>query len=482
MKYAPHDYQQYLTDKIIENKRIALFVDMGLGKTVSTLTAINELMYNMFEIKHVLIVAPKRVAEVTWIDEISKWEHLNHLTSSKILGTLNDRIKAINKTADVYTIGRDNITWFLDYINTNKIKWKWDMLVIDESSSFKCPTSERFRTLKEICIGNSKRKQKPIKRIVELTGTPAPNGYENLWSQIYLLDGGCRLESCITNFRLKYEDEHVTTSGARYYTMLAESIPLIDDQIKDIAISLKWQGNIQMPDMIDKVIKIKLSDDEKKVVKQLQHDSIVQLQDNETNSLDTIIAKNAISLSGKMLQLANGAVYTDDDKYIVIHNKKLEALQDIVESTESNVMVFYNFKHDLQRLMEYFKEYKPKELKSTKSIEDWNNGKTRLVFAHPASMGHGLNLQMGGSVIVWFSLTYDLELYQQANARLYRQGQHDSVVIHHLVAENTFDEKVYNILNHKGATQNNLMLTLQQFVNENCEVAECLNSPLGVAN
>lgn len=466
MDYKPHGYQQYMIDKIIEQPRLGLFVDMGLGKTSATLTAIEKLIYEYFEISKVLVIAPLHVADATWEDEILKWNHLKHLRISKILGSEKKRIKALQSNADIYTINRDNVKWLIDYCLKIR-KWPFDCLIIDESSSFKNHKAVRFERLKFMC-DLKKGDELAISRVILLSGTPSPNGYQDLWAQIYLLDQGKSLGKNITAFRDRFAIVKPGVNGQRYYVLRPEAEEDIQNAIKHLAVGLKWQGNIKMPERIDNFITINLDPEELKMVKKLENDRIIRIIEEgkaEGHRVNTIVAKNALSLSGKMLQLANGASYIEEEdngKYVVVHDKKLDALEEIIEENEGrNIMVFYNFKHDYDRLMKRFSKLKPRTLKDNQDIRDWNAGKIRLLLAHPASMAHGLNLQYGGSIIVWFTMTWNLEQYQQANARLFRQGQKDTVVIHHLIAKGTYDEDTKQSLVRKSLSQDDLMESIK---------------------
>lgn len=417
---------------------------MGLGKTVSTLTAINDLMYNRFEIKKVLVIAPLKVADITWEEELLKWDHLNHLRLSKVLGSEKMRIAGLEKEADIYIVNRENTKWLVDYYIQKK-EWPFDLLVIDESSSFKNPQSQRFRAL---------RKVTPItKRVVELTGTPAPNTLIDLWSQIYLLDQGERLGRTLTSYRNDYFNPGRRNQQIIFdYVLKPGADKTIYKKISDIAVSLKAVDHIKMPERIDNNIKIRMPDKVKEVYKKMERDYVLTLDE------ENITAASASAVMIKLLQMANGAVYAENGNIIHIHDLKLEALKDIVIDNEGKpIMVLYNFRHDLMRLKEYFKDLNPRELKTADDKFDWDSGKIRLLLAHPKSMGHGLNLQAGGHIIVWFSLTWSLEEYQQSNARLYRQGQTDTVIINHLVIEDTEDELVIERLKSKKVSQDDLI-------------------------
>jgi SNF2 family DNA or RNA helicase len=442
MKFIPHDYQKIAIEKIIDGPAVGLFLEMGLGKTVSALTAIQELLYDYFDVSKVLVIAPLRVTQSTWSGEIEKWDHLQGLRLSKVLGSEKQRVEALHQPADIYIINRENTEWLVDYYGR---KWPFDMVVIDELSSFKNPRSKRFRAL---------RKVRPlIKRIVGLTGTPAPNGLIDLWSQIYLLDQGERLGKTLTGYRNRYFDP-----GRRNQNIVFEWIPKpfaeerIYEKISDICVSMKAEDWLQLPGRIDNAIEVELPEKAKSQYKQLEKDLILPLLGSD------VTAANAAVLTNKLLQMANGAIYDEFGEAKEIHDAKLEALEEVVEAANGKpVLVVYSYRHDLDRIKNQLKKYKPRTLDSDQDVQDWNAGKTQVLLLHPASGGHGLNLQTGGNIIVWFGLTWGLEYYQQANARLYRQGQIERVIVHHIVAKGTMDEEVLKALTGTAATQNDLM-------------------------
>ena len=404
MKFIPYDYQQYAIDYIIRNKEAGIFLDMGLGKTVITLTAIDELMYNSFEVKRVLVVAPLRVARDTWSGECDKWDHLKHIKMSLILGDERERIRAINRNADIYVINRENLAWLIDHYGKS---FPYDMVVLDELSSFKDPSSKRFRKMKSV---------RPfVKRIVGLTGTPAPNGLLDLWSQIYLLDMGKRLGRYISAYRNEYFVPDKRNGQVIYsYKPRPYAEREIYKKINDLCVSMKAADYIKMPDRVDNFIEVKMSDNEKRLYDRLERDTLLPFSDGD------IDAVNAAALATKLLQMANGAVYDENKNVKHIHNKKLEALEDLYEAANGKpVLIFYMYKHDRDRIKALIGQ-DARELDSARDIADWNAGRIKAAIAHPASTGHGLNLQSGGSTIIWFGLTWSLELYQQANARLWR--------------------------------------------------------------
>lgn len=443
MKFIPHDYQETAIQFVLDNHAAGLFLDMGMGKTVATLTAVDSLMYDYLEVNKVLVIAPKRVAEDTWSRETNKWQHLKHFKVSKILGTEKQRIEALETKADIYIINRENVAWLVRRLG---LKWDFDMVVIDELSSFKNHQSVRFKAL---------RKVRPlIKRIVGLTGTPAPNGYLDLWAQIFLLDRGERLGKYITAYRKEYFNTLVRP-GFQLYELRPESEELINRKISDICISMKAKDYLKMEDPLLIDVPIILNNKELDKYKTLEKEAILEIADTE------ITAANAAAVTTKLLQLANGAVYDEDKNVIEIHNKKLETLQDLIEEANGKpVLVFYSFKHDLDRIQSFIKE-DVRILDTAEDIKDWNDKKIKVLLAHPASAGHGLNLQDGGNIIIWFGLNWSLELYQQANARLQRQGQKEGVIIHHLITENTVDEDVLKTLQGKELKQEALLEALK---------------------
>lgn len=440
-----HNYQTACIEHIIQHRFCGVFLDMGLGKTATTLTAINDLMYDYCEINSVLIIAPKRVVESVWQEEATKWDHLKHLTFSKIIGPEKKRIESIKTKADIHIISRDNVAWLCSLYGAARLPY--DMVVIDELSSFKSHRSERFKALKTV---------RPFfKRLVGLTGTPAPNGLIDLWPQIYLMDKGDRLGRTITSYRNKYFRPGRVNGGVVYsYMLMPGSKEAIHDKISDICISMKADDYLKMPELTNNYIRLKMPLGLMNQYRKFERDKILEL----INSDNPITSANAATLSNKLLQFANGAVYDEDSKANEVHNIKLEALKEIIENANGQpVLVAWTYQFDRDRIKNFLKEYNPRELKNNKDIEDWNAGKIQVLIAHPASAGHGLNLQAGGSIIVWYGQTWSLELYQQFNARLYRQGQKKGVVINHLILEGTYDENVIQALKSKNRTQNALM-------------------------
>lgn len=446
MKYKAHGYQKKATERILQQKRVGLFLDMGLGKTVITLTAIKELIED-FAIWKVLVIAPKRVAEDTWSREHEKWDHLSGLRISKVLGTPAQRMKALKAEADIYVIGRDNVKWLVELMGKS---WPFDMVVIDELSSFKNPSAQRFKALRKVIPASD--------RVVGLTGTPSPNGLMDLWAEIYLLDRGERLGTTISAYREKY-----FRAGARNGYIVYKWEPYsysqkeIERKISDICMSMSAEDYLELPERIDNEIKIRLSEKEMKQYNQMERDQLLRIDD------ETVVALNAAAVMNKLLQMANGSVYADGDDVVRIHEKKLDALEEIIDTTGEPVLVFYSFRHDLEAIKKRIPD--ARELESSEDIARWNQGEIPVLLCHPASVGYGLNLQDGGHVIVWYGLTWSLELYQQANARLFRQGQQKAVIIHHLIAEGTVDEQVMRALQHKDTSQSALLAALKERAN-----------------
>ena len=439
MKYFPHDYQRYATDFIINHPVSAVLLEMGLGKSVISLSAINELMLDYFDVSRTLVIAPLRVAISTWPEEIKKWEHLKYLSYSVVTGSEKERLDALKKPAHIYIINRENVDWL---ITKSGFKWFFDMVVIDELSSFKSYQAKRFKSL---------LKARPkVKRIVGLTGTPSSNGLMDLWAEFRLLDMGERLGRYITHYR-----QNFFVPDKRNQQMIFSYKPKdgaekeIYQLISDITISMKSKDFLKMPECIMNEVVVSLSEKEQKLYDSLKKDMVLSVGDDEIDAI------NAATLSSKLLQMANGAVYNDDKESIAIHDRKLDALEDLIEGANGKpVLVAYWFKHDLEKIKDRFDV---REIKLDKDITDWNEGKIPIAVIHPASAGHGLNLQLGGSTLIWFSLTWSLELYQQTNARLYRQGQKDTVVIHHIVSKGTIDEDVMKALNEKEKMQDALI-------------------------
>lgn len=437
MRYEPHEYQEYAKEFVVKQNVSALFLDCGLGKTVITLTAIWELLLDYFEVRKVLVIAPLRVARDTWPAELHKWEHLKGIEMSAVLGSEWERITALNRRADVYVINRENVEWLAGYG-----KWDFDMVVIDELSSFKSHKAKRFKALKRV--------RPMVKRIVGLTGTPAPNGLIDLWAEIGILDMGQRLGRFIGGYR-----ERFFVPDKRSREMVFSYKPrdgaeeCIYGLISDICISMKAADYLKMPECIYNRVVVAMSEKEMNLYHQLEKDMLVPYEDGD------IDAVNAAGLSNKLMQMANGAVYDENGAVKHIHDRKLEALEDLVEAANGkSVLIAYWYKHDLVRIRE---RLGAEVLDTAEDFQKWNAGEIPVAVIHPASAGHGLNLQVGGSTLIWFGLTWSLELYQQMNARLWRQGQKETVVIHHLIAKDTLDERVMEALEKKDCGQSALV-------------------------
>lgn len=439
MKFVPHEYQKYATKFIEENDISALLLDMGLGKSVITLTAIRNLIIKG-EVGRVLVIAPLRVARSTWPDEIAKWDHLNDLTYSVAVGTEKERLEALRKNVEIVIINRENVDWL---VNKSGYRFNFDMIVIDELSSFKSYSAKRFKALLKV--------RPYVERIVGLTGTPSSNGLMDLWAEYRLLDFGERLGRYITRYRLKYFTPDKRSATVIFsYKLLPGAEDEIYNAISDITISMKAKDYLKMPDLIINEVTVDLDPTERRTYETLRKEMVVQISEQEE-----IDAVNAASLSGKLLQMANGAVYDEDKRVLRIHDKKLDALEDLIEAANGKpVLIAYWYKHDLERIKERFNV---REILNDQDIRDWNNGKIDVAVIHPASAGHGLNLQQGGSTLIWFGLTWSLELYEQANARLYRQGQNETVVIHHIITKGTIDEDVMLALKRKEKMQSALI-------------------------
>ena len=445
MKFIPHDYQQYAIQFLTEHPVAALLLDMGLGKTVTTLTAINELLFDRFEIRRVLVIAPLSVARDTWSAEIEKWEHLKHLKYSVAVGTPAERRQALHTKTDICILNRENISWLVE---KSHIPFDFDMLVIDELSGFKNHQTKRFKALMKV--------RPKVKRIVGLTGTPSSNGLMDLWAEFRLLDMGQRLGRFIGQYRTAYFQPDKRNGMVVYsYKPLPQAEKQIYDKISDITISMKAIDYLQMPELLLTESRVQLSKQEAERYKQLKQDLVLDLPEGE------ITATNAAALSNKLCQMSNGAIYDDENNMIPIHSRKLDALEDMIESANGKpVLVAYWFKHDRTRITERLRKLGVvyQEIKSAESIKNWNSRKLQVALIHPASAGHGLNLQAGGNFLVWFGLTWSLELYQQTNARLWRQGQQsETVVIQHIITKGTIDEHILKALQAKDETQTALM-------------------------
>ena len=441
MRYVPHDYQRYATDFILTHPEAAVLLAMGLGKSVISLTAIWELCLNRFEIGRVLVIAPLRVARDTWPAEIQKWDHLRGLTYSVVVGTEKERRAALMRSASVFIINRENIQWLVE---DSGIPFAFDMIVIDELSSFKSWQAKRFKSLLKV--------RPDVKRIVGLTGTPSSNGLMDLWAEFRILDLGKRLGRFITHYRDafflpdKRNQQQVFT-----YKPRPGAEEEIYRRISDMTISMRATDHLKMPERVENRVVVRMDDREREIYDRMKADLIVQIKGQE------IDAVNAAALSGKLCQMANGASYTEDHSVVQIHDQKLDALEDLIEGANGKpLLVAYWFKHDLARIQKRFPQ--AREIRTSKDITDWNAGDIPVALIHPASAGHGLNLQAGGNTLVWFGLTWSLELYQQTNARLWRQGQTaGTVIIHHIITEDTIDERIMDALERKDKTQSALI-------------------------
>lgn len=449
-EFIPHKYQLTAINHVINVPKCGLFLDMGLGKTVSTLTAIKELKYNRFQVNKVLIIAPKKVAEGTWSKEKDKWNHTKDFRVSLVLGSQQKRIKALSVNADLYIINRENIPWLVDYLRND---WYFDTVVIDESSSFKNSRSKRFKALKMVLP--------KINRLIELTGTPSPNGVEDLWAQIYLLDQGTRLEKYITHFRAKYMEPNKRNRSQIFDYKIKDGVyDNIINKISDICISMKSEDYLELPDLSYNEIPVILNDKARRDYDKMERDFVLELEGAENE----ITAVNAAALSNKLLQISNGAVYDSSGIYTEVHDAKIEAFLELVERLQGkSLLVFYNFQHDRDRIKKALEksDLVVKELKTTQDEDDWNAGKIDILLTHPASAAYGLNLQEGGNHVCWFGLSWNLEHYQQANKRLHRQGQKEKVIIHHLVTQGTRDEDVMRALDNKAGVQEEIMQSLK---------------------
>lgn len=450
MRYEPHNYQAYATQRIVDGPAVGLFLSMGLGKTVITLTAVNELKYNRFQVARCLVVAPKKVAEATWATEAAKWDHLRHLRIIPVLGSAKRRIAALATPGDVWVINRENVPWLVDYCRNT---WPFDMVVLDESSSFKNASSKRFKALRLV--------RPRIRRIVELTGTPSPNGLEDLWAQVYLLDGGARLGKTLTSYREAFFTQDYSRPGQMYRTYSPQdgAEDRIKAAISDICVSMRAEDYITLPDYVEDIVPVALDTKAKRAYDALERDMLLQVDEA------TITAGSAAVLNGKLLQLCSGAVYDETGNVVRIHDCKLEAFMELVEGLHGeHALVFYWFQHERDRLLEALAKTGLRVRVYTGSAdgEAWNAGEVDVLLAHPMSCGYGLNLQQGGHHAVWYGYpNWALELYQQANARLHRQGQQHPVICHHLVVQGGMDESVVAALHDKGDAQAALMAALR---------------------
>ena len=453
MKFTPHEYQKYCIEYIKTHNVSALFLDMGLGKTIITLTALRDLMLDDVSISKVLVIAPLRVARDTWPAEVEKWDHLSDLDVSVIVGAAKERTAALNHSAMIYVVNRENVKWLVEYYEKNGLSWDFDCIVIDELSSFKNYQSQRFKWL---------RKVRPfVKRWIGLTGTPTSNGLMDLWAEIGILDGGERLGRFIGRYRDAYfkpGSMNPSTGVVFSYIPRPGAEEQIYDRISDMTISMKALDYLDMPECVYVDHKVEMSEPERRLYDQLKKDLIIPLEDGD------IDAANAASLSNKLLQMSNGAVYDENGEARTIHSRKLEMLEDLIEAANGQpVLIAYWFKHDRERILSHLTAagYSPRDIRESQDIKDWNAGNIPVALIHPAGAGHGLNIQEGGHILIWFGLTWSLELYQQTNARLWRQGQKQTVTIHHIITANTVDEDVLAALASKDVTQEKLIAAVK---------------------
>lgn len=457
MMYRPYEYQQVAMDWILNKPRCGLFLDMGLGKTVITLTAVQE-MIDDCEVSRVLIVAPKKVAETTWSTEAEKWDHLHGLRVVKVLGTEKQRCAALAERADVYITGRDNFVWL-----TGKYggKLPFDMLVIDELTSFKSPKSERFKAMRIAVSG--------VRRVVGLTGTPAPNGLIDLWAQMYCIDQGERLGKSVTRYREAYFETHRWNNIIVRCTVRKGCEEIIRAKIADICLSMQARDYLQLPDLLIHTAAVALSDRVKRQYDRFEREKVLEFQQEHGDEPANVLANSAAGLMNKLSQFANGAVYDEQGNAHPVHDEKLERLAEIVEAAGSGVLVFYQFKHDAARIIENLgKSSSVRMYTGAKDLDDWNAGRIDVLLAHPASTAYGLNMQQGGHYIVWFGTGWNLEYYQQANARLHRQGQRYPVTVYKLICSGTVDERANAALEGKKSVQQGLLDSLNYLVRKHC--------------
>ena len=450
MKFEPKYYQQFCIDKILHQDNVGLLLDMGMGKTAITLTAVEQLIYDYFSVRKVLVIAPLRPAVETWPTEVAKWDHLKHLKVSLCCGAKADREAGLAADADIYVINRENVPWLVEYYKT---KWPFDMVVIDELSSFKSSKAQRFRALKKV--------RKYIKRIVGLTGTPAPNGLLDLWPQMYLLDQGEALGKTLTGYRSLYFDPDKRNATVIFsYKLKDGAEQKIYEKISDLCVSMKTGDFLELPERLDVRHEVILSKASMDKYKQLEKDMLLTYEEGD------IDAGSAAILTNKLLQVAGGAAYNENGEVQEIHEDKLQALDDLIEQANGqSILLFYAFKHERDRIKARYPE--AVDVKEPKAVERWNDGKISILLAHPASAGHGLNLQFGGHIVIWYGLPMSLELYQQANKRLHRMGQKETVLIHHLLAKGTIDERVLDlILTSKEERQDKLIEALKARIRE----------------
>ncbi|PKM70133.1 MAG: DEAD/DEAH box helicase [Firmicutes bacterium HGW-Firmicutes-11] len=447
MKYQPHLYQQMAYDFVMERPASGIFLGVGLGKTVITLTAINDLIYDFGTVKKVLIIATLRVADTVWDSEVAKWDHLKYLKVSKCIGTEAERMAGLHRKADIYLINRENVPWLVSMMSK---MWDFDMVVVDELSSFKNPSSKRFKAL---------RKMMPmVSRFIGLTATPAPNGLIDLWPQVYLIDQGERLGKTFTKFRDTYFTPGWRNGHIVYkWNLRPQAEVQIYRAIDDVCMSMKAEDWITVPSRTDIIVPVHLTPQQQLRYHAFEKQAVMEVENDQT-----IIGPTAAVVAQKLLQFANGAMYDENRKVHHLHDHKLDALDDLIEQANGNpVLVFYNFQHDCSRILERFKDLNIRKLETNEDIQAWNRKEIDVLLAHPASAGHGLNLQAGGNIIIWFGLVYSLELYQQANGRLHRQGQKQQVSVFHILAKNTVDEDVMDVLATKEMGQEKFLAAVK---------------------
>ena len=458
MKFEPKRHQDLALEFLRNHSHCALFLDMGLGKTVVSLTAAKELLDD-FKIEKVLVIAPLRVAEDTWTRECSKWDHLSELRVVKVLGSCEHRVKALASDADVYVINRENTQWLVDYCGG---VWPFDLVIIDELSSFKNPSAKRFRMLRRVIQQSG--------YVWGLTGTPAPNGYMDLWAEIYLIDGGAALGKTITSYRSTYFTPGAHKGHIVYeWRLKVGSKANIDKRLSPLCLSMSKGDWLQLPPLINNEVRVRMTSAEKKVYDKFKDEKVIPLLESSISSIEemdsAIVGGTAAVVSGKLLQMANGCVYDDSGRVFELHSQKLDALAEIAASAQGTpLLVFYSYRHDLDRIKSRFPE--AVELKGSADIEKWNNGEIPMLLCHPASAGYGLNLQQGSHILVWFGLPWSLENYQQSIARLHRQGQDHPVICHHIICEDTIDEKVMLALQNKDSTQQSLLNALKGYLKD----------------
>ena len=457
MNYKPYDYQKTAMQWIIDKPHCGLFLDMGLGKTVSTLTAVQQLLDDC-EISRVLVVAPKKVAETTWSTEAEKWDHLHDLKVVKVLGTEKQRCLALAKKADVYVTGRDNFVWLVGKYGG---QLPFDALVIDELTSFKSAKSERFKAMR-IALPS-------VKRVIGLTGTPAPNGLIDLWAQMYCIDQGERLGKSVSRYREAYFETHKWNGIVVRCDVKKGCDKIIRDKIADVCLSMQAKDYLQLPDMITHTATVELSEKMMAAYSKFEKEKVLEFKAEHGNEPANVLANSAAGLMNKLSQFANGAIYDEDMQVHAIHDEKVDRLAEIVEAAQSSVLVFYQYKHDIPRIEAKLKGYRVRTYQGEKDLKDWNAGNIDVLLAHPASTAYGLNMQQGGHYIVWFGTGWNLEHYQQANARLHRQGQRYPVTVYRLLCRGTVDERAAAALDGKTGVQQSLLDSLNFLIRKYSE-------------